>query len=261
MRFLRNVRIFLVRYAVKIALRRPAPDSFPIIDLKEMRSRYYYLVYFSSDQESWKFQACSIEKQEMTGRIWQNPGVSPPTDHTIPISSIPGLKVEIIFYYRELELNYSSSVRFLLSNIFICYFVLLVWKRTRLYFYKQRELVRKDRIKVLELVLERTIKDHNHCASWYQIMREIYGPLWVHHSDSDALGQYYKLILKSLDETADLNGIEQDVYQLAPKALATLSNYEEDERRHRDHVKLQIILIIITGTLVVVGLLQVFPIW
>lgn len=64
-----------------------------------------------------------------------------------------------------------------------------------------------------------------------------------------------EFVLDSLVETSDLQA-NQNGYQLLAKAIATLSDFEEDERRHRDQVRNQKILAILTTALVVVGLIQ-----
>lgn len=46
-------------------------------------------------------------------------------------------------------------------------------------------------------------------------------------------------------------------YRLTPRALTTIAEKEEDDRRHQDQVRQKKVLSALTAALVVVGLLQV----
>jgi hypothetical protein len=45
-------------------------------------------------------------------------------------------------------------------------------------------------------------------------------------------------------------------YVVNAKAILTLEKYEEDERRHRHQIKLQIFMIVLTGLLAIFAMIQ-----
>ena len=92
-------------------------------------------------------------------------------------------------------------------------------------------------------------------------MSLMYGDRWARHPDNEQLHQYYVLVLDSLVESDDLN-LEDNGYHLSPKALSTLAQFEEDNRKHRDLVIMQKILAALTFALVMVGMqLEILLAW
>ncbi|MCH9053996.1 MAG: hypothetical protein IIA72_23590 [Proteobacteria bacterium] len=83
----------------------------------------------------------------------------------------------------------------------------------------------------------------------------IYGDRWEGHPDNWQLFQYYVLVLDSLVDSGDLI-LENNVYRLSPRALSTLAQLEEDNRKHGDLVTLQYIIAGLTLALVIVGIIQ-----
>jgi len=92
------------------------------------------------------------------------------------------------------------------------------------------------------------------------LMSLLYSNRWVFHPEKDELIRYCSFLLSSLAASGDL--IErQGTFTLAGKALATISEYEEDYRRHRDQIVLQRILAFLTVALVIVGAVQAYVTW
>lgn len=108
----------------------------------------------------------------------------------------------------------------------------------------------------LRLFVEHTLADHNFAASLFETATLLYGPRWISHPDNQSLQNYYRLVLESLAHSGDLQEVNHQ-YQLAAQGLATLDESEKDERRHRDQVRMQVVLASLTAALVVVGLAQV----
>jgi hypothetical protein len=96
-----------------------------------------------------------------------------------------------------------------------------------------------------------TLQDHDYKVSETTLPLEVFGYRWLYHPDSRVLQRHYKLLLESLCLDGDLTEVGY-LYQLAPRALTTLAVHEEEDRRHKDNVKLQRALVFLTLMLIFV---------
>ena len=110
---------------------------------------------------------------------------------------------------------------------------------------------------VLQMVLDQTYRRHDFSVGPGGLMNQIYGDRWARHPDNGQVHGYYRLLLESLVDSGDLT-MENHAYHLNPRALSTLAQFEEDNRKHRDLVNLQRIIAGLTFALVVVGLIQAY---
>lgn len=253
--YLQRMKAELYRSAVSLALRRKAPSRIPMSDPQKLRSRNYFTVSLGDNNDRRLFLVESIQDQGMSG-LWFD-------EHGTPYqASIGNLALcQFVFlashYIREIELRYDSAIEFVLHQRLGWGWVKLAQYRFGKLLYNQTRLVRADRIKVLQHILEHTIADRDYRASDWEIMENLYGHRWVLHRDNLNLITYYSLVLDSLVETRDLVE-ENNTYTVGPRAIDTLARHEEDERRHRDSSKLQRRIVFLTFCLAVIAAVQAY---
>ncbi|MDP2030486.1 MAG: hypothetical protein Q8K12_12675 [Thiobacillus sp.] len=158
------------------------------------------------------------------------------------------------------EFKYHSALQLLIHE-----FLLLprfdIWRdKLTQYFFNKQRLVRKERINVLRLILEATVRERRFTISSVSLASRLYSNRWVFHPDKDEMLSYCTLLLDSLASSGDIVD-ERGSYRFAPQALSTLAQYEEDERKHRDMIRQQSALKWLTVALVVVGLIQALITW
>jgi len=238
---------------IRKCLARKAPDRIPLMG-DAIAKRDYFTIHLSSDLQRRQFYISGIDGQSLQG-FWFNEPTGAGFEASIPLRFLSFFSIDITHYYKELEITHHSVVLFRLDQFALKPLRTLIFQRIAQGIFNRRILVRFDRIRILRHVYENTIADPSYVTSSFQILREFYGERSAAHPESRSIRRYYEFVLDSLVETSDLQA-NQNGYQLLAKAIATLSDFEEDERRHRDQVRNQKILAILTTALVVVGLIQ-----
>lgn len=239
------------KWAFRLALRRPAPNEIPMSH--NLQGRNYFTVYLGEIEERWRLRVESVQAECVNG-YWHENGAGHPA--SVPNSLIHTFSFRIIHYYKELQLEYRSPIKFIFDQFFFGASLKLAKERCAQFFFNQRALVRRDRIQVVRLILDRTLQDRNYRTSEFGMMTMLYGPRWVQHPNYRNLANYYRIVLDSLVVSGDLSRAD-NAYALAPQAFVTLADFEQDEQRHRDQIRHQKVLGALTAALVVVGLLQV----
>lgn len=176
---------------------------------------------------------------------------------TFDLDELVPQRFEATHYYRGLQPSYTSPLGFLVGTWVGLPWWLRQYNRVTQFFYNQRRLTRRDRIRVLQTFLENTVNERGYRVGEIGLSTTLYGKRWHRHSQSMALLAYYGLVLESLEKSGDLVR-KQYGYELAPQGIATLHAYEEDERRHADNVRIQWILAGLTAILAMISVVQIY---
>ncbi len=163
------------------------------------------------------------------------------------------LKIE--HYYRGWVLEYSSSFLFCIQNIFQKHRFLYSKDKLAQTIFNNKKLVRAERIKVLEYVLEQTSIKSDYKTDPLFLGMEMYSKRWLFHPDKESMKNYYKLVFDSLAHSGDLIK-DNHSYKLSPQALNTISNYERDEQKHFDSENSAKKTRNLTKAIVILGLLN-----
>lgn len=97
--------------------------------------------------------------------------------------------------------------------------------------------------------------DSSYSTSPIFYMVERFGDRCIPHPANNELESYYRFVLDALVDSGELQ-MNDLSYTLTPRAISTLAELEDNDRRHNDSVRLQRVLTWLTAALVVVGLLQ-----
>ncbi len=170
-------------------------------------------------------------------------------------SSISDFSLEFEHYYQGFHFTYRSSLTFLLHYLSRFAFFYKMYEHLAQRRFNRTKLVRRDRMRVLQYIQEQTLADRAFQVSTTSLMTDLFSRRWVSHPKQAHEGTYYEFVLRSLADEGNLVKASHS-YSLAPKALQTLSEYEEDNRRHRTTLRVQIILAALTSALIVIGIPQ-----
>lgn len=244
----------LLRYALLRALRKPTPNPIPrsgdagaAVD--------GYVIYLRDSGSDLQVLIDKLDQYGVYGRALKDDTYE--LDVVIPTRDLQYFKVEIQHYYGLWQFNYFSPLRFIVQDILNFPMWVWGWNAIQQSIFNRRRLVRRERISVLQELVERTIQDPRFKISHIGLVGGIYTHRWVHHPTQASIVAYYKLALDSLVESGDLNSDGMS-YTVSSKALETLSRYEEQDRKHRDNVKQKRALNWLTLVLVLLGALQVY---
>lgn len=249
-----NLVVSLCRSALGIALRRPAPSSIPRTGDKA-ESVNCYVAQIGGTESDWPFMAKELVDGGVTGLWWDGDSYKIPC--SIPNWQLRLDNFQFAHYIGHYDFESTSVLSFLIQELSRWRYFLIFKDKFGQFLYNQRKLVRKDRIEVLRLTLEGTVKNRRFAMHSTTLMGALYSNRWVFHPEKDEYLAYCSFLLDSLAGSGDLakDGIS---YKIAPKALTTLAEYERDERKHRDQVLQQRALKWLTVALVVVGAAQVY---
>lgn len=93
-------------------------------------------------------------------------------------------------------------------------------------------------MELLKIVLDRHLNGQS-LVKPIDIMTDLYSMKWLLHPGGDAQYKIVKFYLDSLNQSGELGFSDKGEYSVSGKALETFEQYEEDERKHTENVKMQ----------------------
>jgi hypothetical protein len=241
-------------FAKKLALRKPSPNSIPM-SLPRCADNDFYSVYIEIPDQNMKLICKSESPHGLEGFLWIND--SDGAEACVLKSTLEGRKwsLKIEHYFKGWVLEYNSALLFCLQNLLQKHRFLYSKDKLAQTIFNNKKLVRSERIKVLEYVLEKTTNKPDYRTDPLYLGMELYSKRWLFHPHKESMKNHYKLIFESLVESGDL--IRNDhSYELSPKALNTISDYERDEQKHFDSQNSARKTRNLTKAIIVLGLLN-----
>lgn len=126
-------------------------------------------------------------------------------------------------------------------------------------FFASKELKSRDRIALLNLLVNEYIQQRpaklNTGVTVDEVIELLYGKLWYKHIRNEEFRRKVTLLINSLVITEDL-ALLDDRYFVQPKSVATIVEYEKEERRNQQQLKIQknivrLMLVITAATLLI----------
>jgi hypothetical protein len=179
--------------------------------------------------------------------------------------------LSVYHYYGLYELHY-THIYYLTLNILTKYNEIRVrlhiaWdKIIQSLFNKKKKLYTKDSIELLRFMLERQLKGATSLSnSWggsevqgirvFSLMTELHTHRWINHPNSASEKARLQLHLDSLATSGELKK-DSDQYFVQGKALKTLEQHEENDRRHKDATRIQRGILLLTFIIALAGAVQ-----
>lgn len=247
---------FLVKLLFNYLLRSPCDSRIPRSG-EQGESVNCYIVYLYENDDPYLVLK-EISKNTLTGLKWN--GEKFDDEKIISLFEINKYQILISHFYGLYTTKYSSIWDFLLFGItkyevFKCNFHKL-FSNTRQFVFTKRKLATFDRIEILRSILDIYFtKEHNGFDS-LDLMTKLYTLSWIIHPKSERQQHKLELFLDSFVKSGELEKFNGHEYSVTGKAIATLSDYEEQERRHSESRKLQNKMVWLTAAIVLVGVIQ-----
>lgn len=248
------LRTKYIRAILNYAQRRPFMSVIPMSG-EEGEAVDTIVVRLGSDEKTRRFAFINLTKDGASGLWFANDRQRGLPSH-IPNSVLAAAThFSISHFIKGYKFDYETLRQFVWASTTLHAWRFIRRDRLDQKRFNKKLLVRRDRMNVLKIFVERSIADDKFTVSAFGLLSEIYTNRWVRHPEQDALHRHYDLILESLQQSGELK-VTRTGYAITPKALTTLSQYEEDDRRHEDNRRQQRTLELLTLALVLVGICQ-----
>jgi len=258
-KIMQKIEQYLVKSAIKRALKMRAPDVIPLSGIERLRGRNYYTVKLYDHKSGDTFYLKNVTADGLEG-AWRSKG-NDALPASVPNRYILSLRLEITHYARELELKHRTAVDFFWSGLSMRPKRLVLHHRLSVWIFSKKKLPRQDRIETLTWAYRWTLDQENYHAefsiSYFLTFK--YGDLIFLHPEIQVLVKHYRLVFESLLDSGEIEkSATGGTFKITPQALATLDAYEDSDRRHKDNIRQQKLLGGLTAALVFVGVAQVW---
>ncbi len=171
----------------------------------------------------------------------------------------------ITHYYGLTDIYFTGILGYVLNRITLWPYVKSNTVRVLSYFdqylFNKKKLISKERNALLKVLVNKALDGHpdHHPVD---LMTALYSSKWFSHPQGRHAQQRLTFYLESLVETGELRKMNQK-YVVTGQALRAIEEYEEQERKHTENVKIQrqafwVAVAVAALTLVQVGLIK-FP--
>ncbi|WP_157774592.1 hypothetical protein [Aeromonas sp. CA23] len=243
---------FLIYKCLSKALKKPAPDLIPRTGEDAASVDCYSCRIILNDNIS--FWVESIERDCINGytigeksddRLYKKL-----TLNDVGLSQVKIKKYKGIYDYT-FENGYDFILKDLTKYIDIVLFSIKEFDVITQSIFNKKSLQKNKRTDILKILVER-YSTRNTEFNIVSLMMHIHSSKYFNHPDKDTATSLLKLYLNSFVESGEVIKTQGINYKLTGKAIVTLENYENEERKHKENLRLQRI---ITFTTIIMALL------
>lgn len=239
---------------IKSALKLPAPDSIPRTGEKAQAVNCY-VVELIDEKAGHRFLIKEKTEKGVCGIYWDNESLG--NDTCLPNSEIGyPWNIEVTHYYKTWTHVYHDEIDFYSGKIISWHLIVRLFNGVAQHLFNRRTLRRSERIEILKYLVDETVINPNYVFNAILLGGSLYTKRWISHPNWQQSNAHLKLILESLVESEDL-AKQDEGYKVEPKALLTLSEFENDERKHQDILNNAKVTRWLTVALVVAGIANV----
>lgn len=237
---------------LKHLLKKPTPSKIPRSGIGA-ESVDCNVVYLRSQKQSWTLLLEKICHHGVTGKYWNNNEALGAV--SIPFNLMGEFEFDITHFYGPYDLRYHSINQYLLKGIVPINKAKILIGKGQQFLFNKKELIRSERIEVLKIILEKELDEGGYETSSLSLSTLLHTEKWVFHPDKTRQQRYYNLLLESLKDSGDLIKTTY-AFKLSSKALITISQFEEDQKKHRENIQQSKSMRRLTFALIFVGLIQ-----
>lgn len=224
----------------------------------------YYAVYLV-DVDRNRYQLTGYRKRAVTLARWDYDAGCYLDEQRISVAELDAMQAELIHYRSYGPIPFSGILSFSFNHR-----TRLIYLKTLLNrgkgkfvsaFFANKELKSRDRIALLNLLVNEYVQQRPsriHAGlTLDEVIEMLYGKLWYQHIRNEEFRRKVRLLLKSLTITGDL--VQNEVhYNVQPKAVATIVDFEKEEHRIKQQDKMQRnfvrLMLVITASTVLITL-------
>ncbi|SNY78903.1 hypothetical protein [Enterobacter sp. CC120223-11] len=241
--------------------------NLPLLVAKDARAGdpYNYYSVHLVDVDRNRYQLRNYQHRTATLARWDYDEKVWVDERRMTVAEIDEMQAEIIHHRSFGQIPFSGILAFSFNRFTrLAYLKTLIARgKGRLVssFFASKELKSRDRIALLNLLVNEYVQQRpsrlNAGISIDEVIDMLYGRLWYKHIRNEEFRRKVRLLLKSLVITGDL-AQEGILYYVQPKSVATIVEFEKEERRARQQEKMQRnivrLMIVITAATVLITL-------
>lgn len=249
-----NINKSLIKISLRKILGRPAPERIPL-DARRAELNDYYVCVVNPVYLNWSGWVESIQETGVMCHLHYSNGEI----RHLSWAQLKESTLVITHYYKGYRFSYGSLVNMIFWEYTGAVKLRVIYDKVCQYIFNKKNLIRAGRIEVLKYLVNKECERPAPSYSHVTIFNETHGVRAFSRPDIQSQLRYYRLICDSLVETGELAS-NTNGYSVTARAMASLSEYEEQERKHKEILRQSVLVAILTAALVVVGLLQVMAI-
>ena len=242
-----EIKLWLLKSVISKLLLKMCPSSVPRSGAKGEQVNCFH-IYLEQDGDSY-FVINRIASNHVSGLWWNGENFC--EEASVPFNWFKLSQIKIMHYFSLSEFTYRGIFDYLISGLtkyneakaILLRYINIV----KQYFFNRRPLVMVERLELLRVILEHYIQTGEKDIKSIDLMSRLYSIRWIVHPDKNMQEKKLILYLDSFVESGDLICTNRHYsYTITGKALLTLDEYEESERRHQDNVRLQRLMVLLT---------------
>lgn len=255
----RHLRIKLLLFTLHFCVRRKAPRLVPMNE-----STDFFSVSFAGENSEF-FVLESIDGGQLN--IVRRNDDEIDTQISLALAELSQYRIFFTHFFGSNAIRYGSLGEFWFSELSLLPHR-MKWKASLgQWRFNLSTRFRRERIEVLrEIVAVHMRKAQREnpllfvpsSSSVVSLFADIYGPQVYAHPSFNRESATFRIILDSLVSSGDLEQCALHEFKLSPRSLVTIAEYEQSERRHRESVNLNRMLILLTMILTVSSVVDAF---
>ena len=170
---------------------------------------------------------------------WDGSSYADAIEH--PLDSFRLRDFRITHYYGLSEIRYDGLIDFLVGRLttwpYVKIHAVRTFARFDQYLFNKKKLISKARNDLLKLLISEALEGRTEHESM-DLMTALYSIKWFSHPEGGAVHKRLDFYLDSLAETGELRKVNYK-YAVTGLALRAIEEYEEQERKHTENVKMQ----------------------
>jgi hypothetical protein len=182
----------------------------------------------------------SIEGDSIRGLRWN--GSSYADETTLDLKDVNPNSIFVTHFYGLAEVQYFGIIDVALGRTFFAPYIKIRFVQTLSavdqYLFNKKKLVTKQRMDLLKFLVVQQLEGNTKLGT-IELMTRLYSVKWVSHPDRDSQRKKLEVYLDSLAATGELKKVSGYEYIVTGHALRTIEEYEEQERKHTENVKVQ----------------------
>ncbi|MBM3713042.1 MAG: hypothetical protein FJW56_06355 [Actinobacteria bacterium] len=250
------IKVLLFKIILPRILKNVAPTGSIPRSGEEGEKVNCFFITFDNDKSPF-FATTKYSNGTISGLRWD--GNKYALEHSLNLKEIENYKFRVVHHYGLIDIYYKSiydlAWDYFTRWVFIKIYIINKISSINQYFFNKKRLITKNRMQLLHFLLGDQIDGHNNGFDIHDLMTKLYSIRWVFHPYAESQQNKLELYLGSLVNSGELQKTNEN-YVVTGKALTTLENFELEEQRHVEAIKLQRKLFWLTLILVIIGLIQ-----
>ncbi len=242
-----RINKYILKCAVIVATKKPAPTRIPLTGENALKNDCFVVEVQATDGDKTDFQVDLVSKKGFCGRL-KTLNEQGRTEYSVkacvPLKSLEKWEFEANHFYKTYRFRYRSPFKFIVWNAFSLFKLEILKEKISQLFFNISTKERTERIEVLtELVSMRAemtddillgfVKDQH--QSSFELFRKFYGEKVFGNPQYKMMLYRFEMILRSFLDGGEISETRNG-FQVEPKALALISQYQEENRRHKEQM-------------------------